>query len=408
MSNTSQVGESKILALHIGISGFPDGSAAVNKCMAVYKSLLIQGIDFLIINNRAFHRNDRPVKIELKGNYDGLEYCYTSPSPYKSNSFFGRRSSNFIGRIREFALLVKLGRQKKVRVVFYYPTNGSFLELFYYRTLSKIFSFKIIAHYVEFRTSFSHAGHPIEYIADRLYDKYFMRWVDAVLPISEFLATHLHTRGFKGSILKIPPLADYNQFESLALDKSVKYFFYVGSATYMETIELVLKSFDKIETGDWELHLLVSGDAKQMMEFRNKVRAINKVDKVKCFSNLNYHDLIRKYMDASALLIPLKGSIQDIARFPQKIAEYLASGNPVITTNFGEVPNYLQDGMSACICSDYTIDTYSEKMKFVIENPDMANVIGKNGRQIGEKYFDFNSYGEQLNRLVEDLVLIKN
>jgi len=403
MSTSSAQVESRKLALHLGISGFPVGSAAVNKCMAVYRSLYAQGIDFQIINNRAFHRIDSGLDLKRKGNYEGLEYLYTTPSPYKSNSFLGRRASDFMGRVSEFFILIKIGRKENMQVAFYYPTNGSFLELLYYRLLSKVFQFKIIAHYVEYRTSFDHSSHPFEFLADWLYDKYFMKFVDAVLPISEFLIKHLHSRGYDGPLLKVPPLADFSQFENVATNKEVKYFFYVGSASYKEAIELIVKSFEKIDSQNWELHLLVNGDAEQMTEFKKMVAFSNEAEKVKCFSNLSYPALIKKYMDASALLIPLNGSVQDTARFPQKMSEYLASGNPVVTTNFGEVPNYLQDGESALVSNFYTIESFAEKMKFAIQYQDAAIIIGKNGRQVGLKYFDFNSYGEQLKELINKI-----
>ena len=88
MTSTLSGAPSKINAVHIGISGFPVGSAAVNKCMSVYKSIHQQNVDFLIINNCAFHPKGANWKIAQRGHEDGIEYCYTSLTPYKSTSFF--------------------------------------------------------------------------------------------------------------------------------------------------------------------------------------------------------------------------------------------------------------------------------------------------------------------------------
>jgi hypothetical protein len=203
----------ELRAIHVGISGFPFGSAAINKCIAVYESLHHQRIDFLIINNRAIHKKNVPVPIEKNGSINNLQYVYTSASPYKSDSFFGRRLSNLIGRVNEFILLLRLCFRDKIDVMFYYPTNGSFFELIYYRMFSKAFGFPIIAQYVEYRTSFKSESKPHERVKHYLYDKYFMRFVDGVLPISEYLIDHLKRRGYTKPFIKVPPLTDFNQFK---------------------------------------------------------------------------------------------------------------------------------------------------------------------------------------------------
>ena len=71
------------------------------------------------------------------------------------------------------------------------------------------------------------------------------------------------------------------------------------------------------------------------------------------FSNLTNRALNDLYKNAIALLIPLRPTLQDEARFPHKIGEYLASGNPVISTNYGEVKHYFQDGHDMLIASRY-------------------------------------------------------
>ena len=51
-----------------------------------------------------------------------------------------------------------------------------------------------------------------------------------------------------------------------------------------------------------------------------------------------------------ALLIPLSNSEKDKARFPTKIAEYLASARPVVSSNIGEFANYATNNKNAVLC----------------------------------------------------------
>jgi glycosyltransferase involved in cell wall biosynthesis len=399
--NLNNVAE--LRAVHVGVSGFPFGSAAINKCLAVYESLHQQQIDFLIINNRAVHGKNIPVAIEKSGRVNNLRYVYTTPSPYKPESFFRRRFSNFAGRVNEFVLLLKLCLRNQLDVMFYYPTNGSFLELIYYRMFSRIFGFPIIAQYVEYRTCFTDNTKLNEKIAHALFDKYFMRFVDGVLPISEYLIDHLKRRGYRKPIVKVPPLTDFNQFRIERQPGEENYFLYVGTAGYLSAIEFITKAFDLSNQQEYYLHLVVNGSSDQMKALEDLIANMKKKDKVRIFSNLKYSHLVHKYIHAKALLIPLTDSIQDKARFPQKISEYLASGNPIVTTNFGEVPFYFKDQKNALVALNYDEKEFAEKMDFVVSYPEASLQIGKDGKETGLRFFDYNSYGAEIRKMIMSL-----
>ena len=115
--------------------------------------------------------------------------------------------------------------------------------------------------------------------------------------------------------------------------------------------------------------------------------------KTKVFSNIPFSELVDLYVNASALLIPLRSTKQDAARFPHKIAEYTATGNPIITTNYGEVNYYFKDGENALVADSYNTSDFAEKMNFVIENPEQAKQIGQKGKELGMNEFSHIKYG---------------
>ena len=393
----------KFNAVHVGISGFPFGSAAINKCLAVYESLIPYNVDFLIINNRAVHGKNIPVPLKKAGTINRMKYVYTSYSPYRSDSFLTRNFSQVWGRIREFCLLVDLGRTRSIDFMFYYPTNGSFFELLMYRAVSKTFGIRLIAHYVEFRTAFVEDINAFDQLKHRLYDKYFMRFVDAVLPISEFLIRQLESRHYHGRYLKVPPLTDFNQFKIDAPPAQEKFFLYVGSAAYLNAIEFITRAFDETLDSDFYLYLVVNGSTEHMIAVEKTIRGLRKRDYVKTFSKLKYSTLIEMYRQAKALLIPLTSNITDVARFPQKISEYLASENPVITTRNGEIPYYFTDMQNALVAEEYAPQAFALKMDLVVTSPTVAAEIGRRGYETGRKFFDLHSYGEELRQLLVEL-----
>lgn len=398
--------DKKLNAIHVGISGFPYGNAPINKCLAVYRALSDENIHVLSINNKALFPQNSPLKIKKKGSFDKVSYQYTTPSPYRPNSFIKRRYFNFVGRINEFLLINIMAIRKRIDVMFYYPNNGNFFELLYYRLLSKIYGFPLISHYVEYRSVFNYNQNKWTNLNYNLFDKYFMKFVDGILPISEFLINHLRSRGFKDNYLKIPPLVDFNKFKGLTKDyNSNKYFLFAGSLIYSESINLILDAYELVDDNSFYLYLIINGSKEEMININEKINKLNKSKLIKVFSNLEYNFFLELLFRAKALLIPLNDRIQDEARFPQKIAEYTATGNPLITTKYGEIKYYFRDNYNALVAEKDSPLDLSKKMNFVSTNPKKIKEIGLNGYNTGLKYFDNNSYSTLLKDFVLKLII---
>ena len=124
---------------------------------------------------------------------------------------------------------------------------------------------------------------------------------------------------------------------------------------------------------------------------------------IKIVSFLPYNELIAYYKSSAALLIPLRNSIQDIARFPHKIAEYCAAGSPIITTKYGEPAKFLKHNKTALISENYTPLSFSKQMIYVIENPEIVRVIGNNSLNEGKNMFDYKSKINSLSNFLKEL-----
>ena len=110
---------------------------------------------------------------------------------------------------------------------------------------------------------------------------------------------------------------------------------------------------------------------------------------------MDYETLQSHYKGASALLIPLDPeTIQDSARFPQKIAEYTASKKPMITTAVGEVKVYF-DSRSAYLAT-YDYVSYAHEMIKIEKDALKARDIAENAYYIGKENFDIKATGYKL------------
>jgi glycosyltransferase involved in cell wall biosynthesis len=316
---------------------------------------------------------------------------------YRPKSFFKRNFLKLFSFLFEYNKILQLNNEKKIDWVNVYTQY--FGIYFFYFLLSKILHFKVILHYVEFRSKIK--GRNILYrINDYFFDNYAFSLCNKVIPISTFLNNRILKICPNNKTIIIPPICDFVFFDSIIPESTEnRYLVYCGSANYDEVILFIIESYLKIkDKSNIDLHLIINGSITnpKILELIES----NK-NKILIFSRLSYEHLIAKYKGSLAQLIPLRDTVQDYARFPQKICEYLASGRPIVTTNFGEIPNYFEDGKNAIVASGFDTDTYSHKLQWVINNPNKLDRISKNSYATGVKLFNTNSYILKLEKFIK-------
>jgi hypothetical protein len=109
------------------------------------------------------------------------------------------------------------------------------------------------------------------------------------------------------------------------------------------------------------------------------------------------------YKTADVLMIPLRNTLQDIARFPHKIGEYSAAKRPILTTNLGEPNLYFEDGVSAILADEFSQSSYLKKLSAIVTSKKKLDEIGLEGYKIGINNFDYHAQGNALIRFISNL-----
>jgi len=275
----------------------------------------------------------------------------------------------------------------------------------FYVLVGRILNYKLIVIITEWHVYFEKKSSfkKLNYI---LFDYFFGYVVDGIIPISDAITSKI--RHFKKPILKIPILADFNSIkpkEYLKTKSQQEYFLYCGDISYLDIIEFTVNSFEllvkkKIEV---KLHLIVTGKVSELARIQDLIEKKRLNDQVVIRSKLPFEELIHEYQGALALLIPLRTKMQDTARFPHKIAEYVATARPIITGNVGELRNYFSANENAYIANDYSIHNYAELMEQVISEKMLANIIGQRGRELGIENFHYSNYGRKILNFINAL-----
>ncbi len=388
----------------IGESGFPFGMAAIQKTIILGEALGNVGVHFTVINRKGVLKPEQQHTLSATGEYKRIRYVYTSGITYRPKNIIKRNLMKVKGAWNEYWYLRKM-RGMNTSLVAIVSTH-SFLQASLYVLYGKILNFPLTYLYVEMPSEMQHRVGLINKMNDYLFENILLKKMDGALPISELLKENYMKIAPGKSFLKIPTICNFENFNSPRKKMQEPYLLFCGAIEYREIIDFTLAAFKLLpENNTTKLYLIISkGSTKQYAQFNQYLSEQDLLHSTKVFSDIPFSELVSLYVNASALLIPLRPTKQDAARFPHKIAEYTATGNPIITTNYGEVPLYFKDGVNALIADTYDISEYAEKMKFVSDHPEEAKKIGQKGKELGTAEFSHINYGQKLKEYLQTTV----
>lgn len=381
-----------------GTNGFPFGLAQMERQKLISKGLMANGVEVLVMSRYGTQEEGKPKEEFNSSTFDGISFVYACGNPYRPHSFLQRNLLKLIGLINEF-FIVRREKRKADRLVLLVSTL-TFYNLFYYRLISWLLRVPMVIDNIEYFSSMQIPKSRWVQFDNRLYDRYSFRFTDKTIAISDFLLNQARQGAPSKPVLKIPSIVDFSRFRS-EKKASHDFFLYCGQAAYLEVIEFILEAFEQMANGTYELYLVSNGYPDAMERLINRISASPKAAQIRLFSGLPFQELVDLYCTSKALLIPLRETKQDIARFPHKIGEYCAAGKPIVSTRVGEVATYFQDGETALLASAYDVSQYAAKMQEVIEDPMRAEQIGRQSFELGKKSFDHIYLGSKIKSFIE-------
>ena len=387
--------------VHVGSPYFPEGNAAVQRIRITYRALIEPGFSTLIINKESYRTN---VNLKRANRFEGIPYVYTSTSLTRPRYWVAFRLNRISGIFGELKVLFK--RRKKIGAIILYNTS-SFSELIYYRLVSKFMGFKLVFQYVEYRSSFK-AASPGRRINNYFFDNFSYYFTDGVIVISEFLRNEITKRNSKLPLIKVPAICNFEEFAAIdAIKASNSYLLYCGTSYYLPVIIIFIELYEKIpekKLYNGYLKLIIGANNPQSLDVvKDIINKSNYKENIILPNGIPYNELIAYYKSADLLLIPLRNTLQDLARFPHKISEYTASKRPLISTNIGELNYYFENNVSAILADEYTIDSYIESLVNILPNKDLLDQIGNRGYEVGVNNFHYQANVNGLKVFFEQL-----
>ncbi len=387
----------------LGDAGFPIGLAGIQRMTLMGRALINAGCSVSVVNRIWAWNKDLKTDYGKEGVHEGIHYMFTVESPFRPEGFFNRKFQRFMGLWNEFFYLKKLKNEGRIDAVILSTMN--FNDSLRYKIYSKVIGFPIAVNLVEMASALERRSSLTLKIHNWLMENWLLKRLDGAMPISDNLCAFYKEIAPSKPIMKVPVICDYDSFSKIKKNTTESYFLYCASISFMEVTEFVLKAYELMKNNEQiKLRLLIGGkDKTKIKRLQEEIALRFPNENVELFSNVPYQVLMELFTNAKALLIPLRHTLEDTARFPHKIGEYLATGNPIITTGVGEINTYFNDALNALISDEYDAEKFAAKMDYVVENSDEVIQIGLQGKSLGLKNFHFDNYGTRIKHFLEQL-----
>ena len=159
-----------------------------------------------------------------------------------------------------------------------------------------------------------------------------------------------------------------------------------------------------IDIEDCNLILVTNGSSNEMFLIDDLITKKHLNNKVIIMKSITDRDLFSLYKSANGLLLPMFDTIQDQARFPHKLAEYLASGTSVISNPIGEVGFFLKHLDNALLSESGNVNRFADNMKWILNNQTDAKIIGSNGAKLCKLNFDIKIMSKSIDNFLNNLI----
>jgi glycosyltransferase involved in cell wall biosynthesis len=222
-----------------------------------------------------------------------------------------------------------------------------------------------------------------------------------MLCIPRFLVEFYKSKGVDPDrLFLIPSTVDSSRFIQTG-DKPFHfpYIGYFGGLTfYRDNIDLLVKAFVETSRTHPEVHLVLGGfcSDQEKDQLKNLIDQLEIGNKVVLLGYVSRAEIINYITHADILVMVRTNDLTSQASFPSKLTEFLATSRPVISVNVGEISDYLTDNVNAFLVEPGNTKALTEKINFVLNNPDIAQQVGAKGRELTTTIFDYNYQAKRM------------
>lgn len=370
---------------------FPIGNVSTNRFITYCKSIAEKGIFVKILILHPSKSEEAKCNAS-SGTYKNISYQNLANYAYWSDKTYSIKkiATILISLFRS----IKAIRKDQIDTIIIVQDN--FLIYFFFWLFCSFYRIKLILEKNEY---------PFGYLNFNKIEKYFQNikysFFDGFIIMTEELVKYYSkVKATKANIFLLPMSVDCDRFAELSKNLvTEKYigctFGYHNRDGLADTLKAYLLYKNIIGASSYKLWII--GDFKNLINKNEITKLIedNNLEADAILKGPYRSDKIPQILFDAECLITTPQKYTS-GGFPTKLGEYLATGNPVISTNCGEIGIYLKNRKNCFLSEPSDINSIADNLVFIHSNQQDASIIGKEGHKLAKTSFNTDKYIDSL------------
>lgn len=365
----------------MGKFGYPSGMASTKRIQHFLDYLNGESVSTKVLQLR----QTGPVSVEADaGAYRGTEYRRIGSNlrldPSLAYTLLKYQKAG-IGTLRKW----RVPQGKNIL----YSYGGVTVENVLFILTAKLIGYRVIFDIVEDNTfieeRLSLAG-KVKWLGGEILDRFFLGLADGMVVISTYL-NGLYGKKLAASvpIRLIPISARCEERARERKEPGPMKIVYAGSFARKDGVEQLLDAFEKVQRKKGNCVLMLCGAGANVKLYQPRIAGNPAIQYVGYLEDAEFYRFLQQ---ADVLCVTRTGSTYANAGFPFKLGEYLATGNPVIVSDVGDVRSYLRHMEDAIIIEPGNASAIAGALEYCLDHPEAASKIGLSGEAKCRRYFD--------------------
>lgn len=391
---------------------FYESSASGNRYAGLIDGLLKLGVNITLVVTGGYNHPKEYNKKRVQSYHTNLNVKYTIFT-FNHSIWLRRLNTYILSGLHRILSNIQLTRLFKSDFDFIWLTkNSNILDAFINNQIKikgKIFI--ELNEFNDFYKEEGQIGNALQLRKAEIENKNLMNAVskiDLFAVMTKTLINHFKRMAKPDArFLHLPMTVDLSRFMTLIGNPNTykkPYIAFSGTYTNVKDgVDILIHAFAQIVNDFPDYHLYLAGFYHYDVSIQKKLIAdYHLEEKITYLGVINKEQIPSFVFNADLLVLSRPDSRQAQGGFPTKLGEYLATGNPVCVTSVGEIPDYLEDNVTAFIAEPGSVDSFANGMKRALSNKENARRVGLNGRKVAEDNFSIEIQSKRLLQFLEE------
>lgn len=396
----------------VTIADLPEGGGNTSRLKTLVHALIQCGHQVTIWNQHSLGISPESV-LNFAGQIHGAPYDYVLGTT-KRGSGFGSILTK-LQAVQEISKrLAEFHKKKPIDVLWF--NQLSFYDVYPLTLLAKRLQIATIQSYEDERHELVSSkdlslSRRIFAANSWLCDQLCPELADGVVVISNYLKEkYVKLSKHPNQVYIIPTIIDCADWKCVEEEDTLTpTILYSGAFSEQDEIENLIEALAILRSRNYQFRVVMLGGNKRNSERMTQIT--EQIDRLGLSSLIEMRGFVpiaevKKQLSQSNILINIRrDGVWSRSGLSTKLSEYLASGRLVISSDIGDVSQYLHDGESALLVSrTTTTDEIVKAISQALQSSEIRRKIGAAGRNVAQCYFDVSVAQVKLQALLNEVV----